>query len=145
MVWGEILVNLAIGVIAWLFLEQVIPLGIPVLFSILFLWAFEIHFLMQILVNRVMVVAAKKSKVIAIKWWTAAIITLINIAVFCIWIPAHLDPPVSEVFVTINKYWDRISKILILLVDATLNVWFTRSVKKRLIERHASSQAGYVG
>ncbi|KAF5862315.1 hypothetical protein ETB97_011839 [Aspergillus alliaceus] len=140
MVWGEIFVNLAIGIIGWLFLERVIPAGIPVFFTILFLWAFEIHFLMQILVNRVKIVAPKKSRILAVRWWTAGIITLINIAVFCIWIPAHLDPPPSQMYVTVNKYWDRISKILILLVDAALNIWFTQNVKRRLIKQHGLSK-----
>ncbi len=33
--------------------------------------------------------------------------------------------------------WDRISKILILLVDAGLNYYFLRTVKRRLIVQHA--------
>ncbi|ORY66161.1 uncharacterized protein BCR38DRAFT_429458 [Pseudomassariella vexata] len=37
---------------------------------------------------------------------------------------------------TINQYWDRISKVLILLVDAGLNWYFLRIVQKRLLEQH---------
>lgn len=36
----------------------------------------------------------------------------------------------------INKYWDRISKVLILLVDAGLNWYFLRIVKVRLVSQH---------
>ena len=36
----------------------------------------------------------------------------------------------------INKYWDRISKVLILLVDAGLNWYFLRIVKFRLLSKH---------
>ncbi len=32
--------------------------------------------------------------------------------------------------------WDRISKILILLVDAGLNYYFLRTVKRRLVVQH---------
>lgn len=39
-------------------------------------------------------------------------------------------------FVTINKYWDRTSKVLILLVDAGLNYFFLRVVKSRLVNYH---------
>lgn len=39
-------------------------------------------------------------------------------------------------FVTINKYWDRTSKILILIVDAGLNYYFLRTVKLRLVKFH---------
>lgn len=36
----------------------------------------------------------------------------------------------------INKYWDRISKVLILLVDAGLNWYFLKIVKDRLLSRN---------
>jgi len=51
---------------------------------------------MQIIINRIFVVAESRDLVIKAKWGTAVIITTINIAVFCIWIPAHLVPPPSE-------------------------------------------------
>jgi hypothetical protein len=40
------------------------------------------------------------------------------------WIPAHMAKPPSQTYVEINKYWDRISKIIICLVDAGLNWYF---------------------
>lgn len=70
----------------------------PVLFSLLFCWVFEIQLLMQIIINRVYVVAENKRTVIKVRWITAGIITAINIAVFCIWIPAHLNPPANELY-----------------------------------------------
>ena len=39
-------------------------------------------------------------------------------------------------YVTINKYWDRTSKIIILIVDASLNYYFLRTVQKRLVAYH---------
>jgi hypothetical protein len=39
-------------------------------------------------------------------------------------------------FVTINRYWDRTSKVLILIVDAGLNYFFLRTVKLRLVNYH---------
>lgn len=39
-------------------------------------------------------------------------------------------------FVLINKYWDRTSKCLICVVDAGLNLYFSRTVRKRLVEQH---------
>ncbi|KAB8212810.1 hypothetical protein BDV33DRAFT_186102 [Aspergillus novoparasiticus] len=140
MVWGEILANLGIGVVGWLFLERIIPLGIPVLCSLLVFWVFEIHFLMQIVINRIMVVAEKRRQVIIVRWSVAAFLTCINIAVFCIWVPAHLDPPPSEQYVIANRYWDRTSKILILLVDAALNIWFVSVVQHRLVKHHGLSK-----
>ncbi|KUL92118.1 hypothetical protein ZTR_02587 [Talaromyces verruculosus] len=136
LIWGEIVANIIIGIIGWLFLEGVIPLGVPVLFSLLFCWVFEIQLLMQIIINRVYVVAENQRTVIRVRWITAGIITAINIAVFCIWIPAHLNPPANELYPVINKYWDRTSKVLICIVDAALNYWFLRIVQRRLVRYH---------
>ncbi|EAT77148.2 hypothetical protein SNOG_15483 [Parastagonospora nodorum SN15] len=69
-----------------------------------------------------------------LKWGTVAVITIINIAVFIIWLPAHTVPPVSETFVKINDVWDKVSKVLILIVDAGLNWYFLQTVKQRLVE-----------
>jgi hypothetical protein len=51
---------------------------------------------MQIIINRIWIIAENKEFVKKLKIGTAIIITMINIAVFCIWIPAHLDPPVNH-------------------------------------------------
>lgn len=51
---------------------------------------------MQIIINRISVVVEDRRTAEKVKWIVAAIITAVNIAVFCIWIPAHLDPPVSQ-------------------------------------------------
>ena len=71
-------------------------LSVPVLFGLLFFWVFEIQLLMQIIINRIYVVAENRQRVVKVKWGTAVIITCINITVFNIWIPAHRVPPVSE-------------------------------------------------
>ncbi|KAH7079771.1 hypothetical protein FB567DRAFT_128730 [Paraphoma chrysanthemicola] len=136
MVWGEILVNLIIAIIAWLFLNGVLGPTVPVLFFILFLWVFEIQLLMQIIINRIALIAEHRSTVARLKWGTVVIITAINIAVFVIWIPSHTTPPVAQIFVDINQIWDKISKVLILIVDAGLNWYFLRTVKTRLVKQH---------
>ncbi|KAL4731515.1 hypothetical protein ACLX1H_000485 [Fusarium chlamydosporum] len=115
MLWGEIAANLIIAIIGWIFLDGL---------------------LMQIIVNRISIIAEHRSTIFRIKWGTAITITLVNIAVFAIWIPSHVVPPVSETFVKINDVWDRASKVIILLVDAALNWYFLRTVKKRLVEQH---------
>lgn len=65
------------------------------LFFILFFWVFEIQLLMQIIINRISIIAESQKTVQIVKWGTALVITLINIAVFCIFIPSHMVPPVS--------------------------------------------------
>ncbi|QKD60423.2 uncharacterized protein FOBCDRAFT_253361 [Fusarium oxysporum Fo47] len=136
MLWGEILANIIIAIIGWIFLDGIIGPTVPVLFFILFFWVFEVQLLMQIIVNRISIIAEHRSTIFKLKWGTALTITLINIAVFAIWIPAHTVPPASQTFVRINEVWDRVSKVLILLVDAGLNWYFLRTVKKRLVEQH---------
>jgi hypothetical protein len=91
---------------------------------------------MQIIINRIALIAEHRSTVAKLKWGTVAIITSINVAVFIIWIPSHMVPPVSQTFVNINNVWDKISKILILLVDAGLNWYFLKTVKERLVKQH---------
>ena len=91
---------------------------------------------MQIIINRIALIVEHRSTVAKLKWGTVALITTINIAVCVIWIPSHTVPPVSETFVKINEVWDKISKVLILLVDAGLNWYFLRTVKQRLVEQH---------
>lgn len=54
---------------------------------------------MQIIINRIYVVAENRQLVVKVKWGTALVITLINIMVFNVWIPAHLVPPASETYV----------------------------------------------
>jgi hypothetical protein len=56
----------------------------------------------------------------------------LNVSVFCIWIPAKLG--VNETYEKLNVVWDRIEKVVILLVDAGLNYYFIRVVKKQLIK-----------
>lgn len=42
----------------------------------------------------------------------------------------------SQTYVEINKYWDRISKVIICLIDAGLNYYFLRIVKQRLLDQY---------
>lgn len=67
-------------------------------FFILFLWVFEIQLLMQIIINRIAIIAETQRTINRLKWGTTIVISIINIAVFCIFIPAHLDPPVNQMY-----------------------------------------------
>jgi hypothetical protein len=51
---------------------------------------------MQIIINRIALIAEHRSTVQKIKWGTFIVISAINVAVFCIWVPAHLNPPASQ-------------------------------------------------
>ncbi|KAF5679234.1 hypothetical protein FHETE_975 [Fusarium heterosporum] len=134
MIWGEIAANLGLGILGYLFLDGAIKPGVPLFFFILLFWVFQIQLLMQIIINRISIIAESQKTIQKLKWGTAFAVTCINIAVFCIFIPAHVEPPVNETFVTLNKYWDRASKILICIIDAGLNWYFLRIVQERLVK-----------
>ena len=96
MIWGEIVANIVIAILGWVFLEGLVQPTLQLLFFILFCWVFEIQLIMQIIINRIAVIAESQRQVRWIKYGVAAFITVINIMVFSIWIPAHLSPPVSQ-------------------------------------------------
>lgn len=47
---------------------------------------------MQIIINRVYIVAEDRDFVDKVKWATAIIISTIIVVVGCIWLPAHVIP-----------------------------------------------------
>lgn len=96
MIWGRIAANLGLGIMGWLLMNGVLKATVPVLFVFLILYVFEVQLLTQIIVNRIAIIAETHEVVQKVKWGTTVVITIINIAVFCIWIPAHRDLPVSQ-------------------------------------------------
>jgi hypothetical protein len=68
---------------------------------------------------------------IKIRWITAITLGLINISVFCIWIPSQLQ--ISQRYHDINYIWDRIEKGLFLVIDATLHGYFVYLIRNKLI------------
>ncbi|CAG9982225.1 unnamed protein product [Clonostachys byssicola] len=132
MIWGEIAVCLAFGIICFMYLLGAIPPSFAFYFCILTTWALQVQFLLQIIINRCAILWRDKVKINRLKWGVAALITTINITVYCIWIPARLQ--ISDEYVHINEYWDRTEKIIYLLVDGCLNILFIRIVKKNLVD-----------
>ena len=88
--------------------------------------------LLQIIINRIALLIPNKQKVWYIKWGVAALITAVNISVYCIWVPARLQ--ISEEYVHINEIWDRCEKGIYLIVDGILNWYFLRLVNTNLIK-----------
>jgi hypothetical protein len=92
------------------------------LLAILALWVIQVHCLFQIIINRVSILMMNRTRAKQLKIGVATGIVCLNITVFCIWIPAKLQ--VNDTFVKINVIWDRIEKVIILIVDAWLNYYF---------------------
>lgn len=66
-----------------------------------------------------------------LKTIVAVIITLVNISVYNIWIPARLQ--ISEQYIWINLWWDRCEKCIYLIIDAALNIYFIVIVQRNLV------------
>ncbi|KAI5858367.1 hypothetical protein BZA05DRAFT_1148 [Tricharina praecox] len=132
LVWGEILVCFCIGIIVYMLFSGLYKVSLVFLISLLTLWALKLHFIVQIIINRINIIGIDPDFGVKLKWGTAIIILLLNISVFVIWIPAQLN--VSPVFVRINNVWDRCTKVIYLVVDVGLNWLFVRTVKRRLID-----------
>ncbi|KAH8656310.1 hypothetical protein BGZ61DRAFT_466808 [Ilyonectria robusta] len=132
MIWGEISVCLGFGIICFMYILGVVMPSFAFYFCILTLWALQVQFLLQIIVNRCAILLHDQTFVWRVKYGVAAFITAINISVYCIWIPARLQ--ISESYIHINEIWDRCEKIIYLLVDACLNFLFIRIVRSNLVE-----------
>lgn len=64
-------------------------------------------------------------------WIFGAILAVINISVFCVWIPARLQISPTHVFV--NDIWDRVEKVIFCIIDAGCNLYFIYLIRSRLI------------
>ncbi|KAK0661627.1 hypothetical protein QBC41DRAFT_350630 [Cercophora samala] len=131
MVWLEWVACVIMSVISWLFLIGIIPVSFWIFFGLLVLWVVQIQCLSQILCNRLSLLLFNPYHARRLKITAGLAIGLINISVFCIWLPARLQ--ISETFIRLNNIWDRVEKALFLIIDGCLNVYFMHMVRTKLI------------
>ncbi|KAH8676202.1 hypothetical protein BX600DRAFT_196956 [Xylariales sp. PMI_506] len=131
MVWAEWTSSVIISVVSWLFLKGIIPPSFELFFGILILWACQMHCILQIIINRVSLIMFDKALARKLKIVVFVVVLLINISVFCIWIPARLQ--ISQAYIRINEVWDRMEKGIFAVVDASLNLFFMYTVKTKLV------------
>ncbi|KIL88890.1 hypothetical protein FAVG1_08140 [Fusarium avenaceum] len=86
---------------------------------------------MQIIVNRIALLHVSPTIVRRLKWGIFAILAVINVSVFCIWIPARLQ--INKTYIEINTIWDRIEKAIFAVIDLALNFYFLYLVRSSLI------------
>ncbi|TGJ83385.1 hypothetical protein E0Z10_g5379 [Xylaria hypoxylon] len=142
MIWGEIIVCLAFSIICFLHIRRIIPPCFAFYFSILTLWALQVQFLLQIIINRCRIIALDKKFTERLKIGVAVLITAVNISVYTIWIPARLE--ISETYIYTNNWWDRVEKVIYLVTDACLNVYFIRVVQHGLVRNGLTKYRGLV-
>lgn len=87
--------------------------------------------ILQIILNRISLLVVDRRQARRLQLLTFAAITLINISVFCIWIPAQLQ--ISNRYTHINDIWDRTEKAIFATIDAGLNTYFLWVVRTKLI------------
>ncbi|PSN61735.1 hypothetical protein BS50DRAFT_603884 [Corynespora cassiicola Philippines] len=131
MIWLELLVSFLMGLECFLHLLKFVKPSFAFYFTILFWWCIQVQLLLQIIINRIRVIVPDRRRSKMIMIGTATVVTAINISVFNIWIPARLQ--ISHRYVFINEIWDRIEKVLYLMIDAALNWYFLKVVKANLI------------
>ncbi|KAG5662231.1 hypothetical protein KAF25_004470 [Fusarium avenaceum] len=131
LIWLELVSSAIIGGLGWGYVRGTIRPGFLIYFFILFLWVFQIHCIMQIIVNRIALLHVSPTIVRRLKWGIFAILAVINISVFCIWIPARLQ--INKTYIEINTIWDRIEKAIFAVIDLALNFYFLYLVRSSLI------------
>ncbi|KAF4997647.1 hypothetical protein FGRMN_3679 [Fusarium graminum] len=130
-VWAQWASSVVMSAITWCYLRQYIPSGFPFFFAVVFLWTIQIQTLLQIIVNRISILMVNRNNARKLKIAIFLILLVINISVFCIWIPARLQ--ISKKWIAVNAIWDRVEKCIFLVVDAGLNFYFIHLVRSRLI------------
>lgn len=149
MIWGETAACLAFGIICWLHLNGNIPPSLAFYFGIresgtssrqwqeltsppVTCWSLQVQLLLQIIINRVAIIDMNTRRIRLTKYTVAILVTMINISVYCIWIPARLQ--ISAQYIHINNIWDRCEKTIYLVIDACLNGAFIWTVRKNLVK-----------
>ncbi|KAH7043773.1 hypothetical protein B0J12DRAFT_671774 [Macrophomina phaseolina] len=132
MIWVEAVVNMIFALTTYLYLKKVIQGSLAFYFGTAVLWAIQTQLLSQIIANRVALIMVNRRKARLLKWALFVAISIVNIAVFAIWIPAHM-PSATKSEVLLNNIFERVEKSFFLLVDFGQNLSFLYLVRYRLI------------
>ncbi|KAK7920459.1 hypothetical protein PG985_008481 [Apiospora marii] len=136
MVWLSWTGSSIIGIVSWLYLWGTIETSFWLFFFLLVAWVFQVQCIIQIIINRISLLMRDRTVVNRMIWGCALGLGVINVSVFCIWIPARLQ--ISPTFVHINEIWDRMEKAIFCIMDVILNVYFVYLVRSRLISNGLS-------
>ncbi|KHJ30428.1 hypothetical protein EV44_g6400 [Erysiphe necator] len=96
-------------------------------------WSLEIQFLLQIIINRVSILLTSRRKARILKYSVATLITMVNISMYCTWVPGRLER--SKKWEEINKILDYGEKVIYLVVDACLNLLFMYIIQENLVRK----------
>ncbi|KAH6996978.1 hypothetical protein EDB80DRAFT_138268 [Ilyonectria destructans] len=131
-IWLELVASTIIGGIGWGHVFGSIPASFELFFFIIILWMFQIHCIMQIIINRIALLAVSPSTVRRLRWGIFFTLLIINISVGIVWIPARLQ--ISPRWIHVNNIYDRLEKAVFAVIDVCLNLYFVHLVRSSLIE-----------
>ncbi|KAK7427283.1 hypothetical protein QQZ08_006219 [Neonectria magnoliae] len=123
MVWGVWVGGTVMGIIVWLFQRQWMNPSFGFYFNV-------VQFLPQIILDRVSLLMDVPGQATRLKWLLFIVLLALNISVFVVWMPAHLQ--VSQKWIHLNTIWDRCEKVIFTLIDAAVNGYFIYIVRARL-------------
>ncbi|KAK7424238.1 hypothetical protein QQZ08_008726 [Neonectria magnoliae] len=112
---------------AFIWLELIASTIIGVVF-----WIFQIHCIMQIIINRIALLAISPSTARRLRWSVFGILAVINVSVASVWIPARLQ--INPTWIHVNEIYDRLEKAIFAVMDVGLNLYFVYLVRSSLIE-----------
>ncbi|KAB5572768.1 hypothetical protein GE09DRAFT_683866 [Coniochaeta sp. 2T2.1] len=131
MIWLEWTTCLIVSLASWMYLENRIHPSLGYYFGMLVMWVIEVQCITQIIINRVSLIMFNPRRVSMLKWGVAIFIGVINISVFCTWIPAHLHA--SPEIMRANLIWDRTEKCIFLVLELCLNGYFMWLIRSELV------------
>ncbi|KAJ4300845.1 hypothetical protein N0V90_002933 [Kalmusia sp. IMI 367209] len=131
MIWLEMVASFIMGLECYLHVLKYVRPSFYFYSTILLMWCIQVQLLLQIIINRIRLIVPDRQRSRMIMIATAGIVTAINISVYNIWIPARLQ--VNHTYILVNNIWDRIEKVIYLIIDAALNWYFLKVVKANLI------------
>ncbi|KAK6859392.1 hypothetical protein PG995_003028 [Apiospora arundinis] len=131
MVWAVWMTSVGISIASFLFLTGVAPPSFWTFFAILLLWLIQMQCILQIVANRVSVLMSSQQDARHVKLGIFLVMTFLTFSVACTWMPARLQ--ISAYIIRVNDVWDRVSKAIFLCTDLALNVFFLKTVSRKLI------------
>ncbi|KAH7160625.1 hypothetical protein EDB81DRAFT_320864 [Dactylonectria macrodidyma] len=131
-IWLELVASTVIGGIGWGHVYGTIPPSFEFFFFMIIMWMFQIHCIMQIIINRIALLAISPTTVCRLRWGIFSILLVINISVGCVWIPARLQ--INPTWIHVNNIYDRLEKAIFAAIDVCLNLYFVYLVRSSLIE-----------
>lgn len=132
MIWAELLVNFIFAIITILRLNDAIRGSFSFYFGTVVLWALQTQILTQIVANRVSLIMVSRKRAKWMRLALFALILVVNIGVFAIWIPAQLHDATDRQ-IRLNDAFEKFEKTFFLVVDFALNIFFIYLVRFRLI------------